>query len=66
MISEYWYFGQPQLEPMNASIVTHSGTDGYSCYVIGNEGIYTQTVVPGGYTDRKCSKIWPNSMFWEA
>lgn len=52
-ISEYWYFGRPQLDPVNASIVTRSGVQGYSCYVVGNEAVYTPTQVPFGYTDRE-------------
>ena len=46
MISEYWYFGRDQLQPMNISLVVHGGPQGYGCYVQGNGGIL------GGYTDR--------------
>lgn len=52
-ISEYWYFGRPQLEPMNVSLVTRSGEQGYSCYVHGNEGLYSPPNYPDGYTDRE-------------
>lgn len=57
MISEYWYFGRPNLEPMNASIVTRGGSNGYSCYIRGNEGLYTPPLLPGGYTDRKYYRL---------
>jgi hypothetical protein len=45
---------------MSASIVTRSGpTGGYTCYVKGNEGIYTPPGATNGYIDRKfhsCSR----------
>jgi hypothetical protein len=53
MIGEYWYFGRSQLEPMNVSLVSHSGPQGYGCYVKGNEGIYQDPAQLGGYTDRE-------------
>lgn len=53
MISEYWYFGRAQLQPMNVSLVVRSGSDGYACYVQGNEGIYQDPAQLGGYTDRE-------------
>jgi len=64
MISEYWYFGWPQLTPMNASIVTRSGTDGYSRYVVGNEGIYMLPDYIWGYTDRKYHLRFPTSHYY--
>ena len=60
-LSEFWYFGRPQLDPVNASIVTRSGSDGFSCYVQGNEGIYTPPQYPTGYVDGK-SYPWTQSI----
>lgn len=53
MISEYWYFGRAQLQPMNVSLVVRGGPQGYGCYVKGNEGIYQDPAQLGGYTDRR-------------
>ena len=52
-VSEYWYFGRPLLDPINASLVTRSGPQGYACYIRGNEGVYNPTDQVWGYTDRK-------------
>ena len=62
MISEYWYFGRPQLQPMNVSIVVRGGPQGYGCYVKGNEGIFQDPVQLGGYTDRESFSFMRTSL----
>lgn len=52
-ISELWVFGRPLLEGNNVSIVTRGGSDGYSCYLKGNEFVFLPGEYTLGYTDRK-------------
>ena len=62
MISEFYYFSRPQLQPMNVSIVVRGGPQGYGCYVKGNEGIYQDPAQLGGYTDRESFSFMRTSL----
>ena len=52
-IDEYWDFGRPLDNPMNVSLITRIGLDGFSCYVRGNENLYLPEDATWGYTDRE-------------
>ncbi|KAI9851247.1 MAG: hypothetical protein M1838_004166 [Thelocarpon superellum] len=49
-IDPFWYFGRPELQPVQASIVTRGGENSYGCYVEGNEFIYEDPGQAMGYT----------------
>ena len=55
-LGEFWYFGRPQLNAVNVSIVTRNNpNNGYSCYVSGSENIYLPPEATLGYADRESS-----------
>lgn len=56
-ISELWVFGRPLLEGNNVSIVTRGGSDGYSCYLKGNEFVFLPGEYTLGYTDPAYANI---------
>ncbi|KAF4446985.1 hypothetical protein F53441_9456 [Fusarium austroafricanum] len=50
-ISNSWIWASPTLEPMDFSLVVHSGLFGCACYVRGNNQVFLPRNVTAGYVD---------------
>ena len=50
-LSNWLYFGNPIEDTIDASFVVREGTDGYACYVKGNENAVLPTEQVWGYVD---------------
>ncbi|KAK9444714.1 hypothetical protein VB005_01778 [Metarhizium brunneum] len=51
-LSDYFYFGDPILQPRSFSLVMKNGNkDGYACYVKGNNNVFNIPAQVAGYAD---------------
>ena len=50
---DYWTWGSPKLDAFDFSLVVRGGSEGFACYVRGNNQIWLPSGVTSGYTDGK-------------
>ena len=50
-VGDYWDFFRSDLDPVDATVVTKSGPQGYACYTKGNTVLFAPVDAPQGYVD---------------
>ncbi len=51
MVDDYWTFFRSQLQPIDVTIVTKGGPEGYACFTKGNTPLFSPSNGTAGYVD---------------
>lgn len=51
MVDDYWTFFRSQLKPIDVTIVTKGGPEGYACFTKGNTHLFSPPNGTAGYVD---------------
>lgn len=55
-LQDLYFFASPDIAPRSSSIVTKGGSNGYACFLKGNNLIYLPPSFTTGYADRELSE----------